>query len=138
MHIAVGVVFVVIIAAVSLLVAVNRLKENGAAMEHATRELVIRLGAVEDRLERLERGLLASMSAMRETLSDSARADREELSRNLAALGERQSKSMRELAEAQRGSMETLSDQISKLSAASSDGKLTKTSESRGSVQDAI
>jgi DNA recombination protein RmuC len=122
-HIVFVIVLVAVIAIVSLLLAVARLKESGAAMSHATRELLLRLNALEEEVESAGRASQESMSSLRESLSASARAEREEIARSILSLGESQSKHMAEMASAQRDSMVLLSSQVSNMSL-SSEAKL--------------
>ena len=114
MHIGIGIVLLLIAAAVSLFFAVGRLKENGAALEHATRELLLRLESLEEKLEKMERGCLESMSLIRESVSASARSDREEIARSFAAFSESQSRHIRDFAEVHRSAVDSLSDRIDK------------------------
>ncbi|MDR3355031.1 MAG: hypothetical protein LBO21_08335 [Synergistaceae bacterium] len=133
MHIGIGIVLMLIAAAVSLFFAVGRLKENGAALEHATRELLLRLEAIEERLAQMERSSLESMSLIRETVSASARSDREELARNFAAFSESQSRYIKDFTEIHRSAIDALSDRLEKL--AGCDGVRLGTPGARQSVE---
>jgi DNA anti-recombination protein RmuC len=115
MHIGIGIVLMLIIATVSLILAVSRLKENGAALEHSARELLLRLESLEESLAKMERGHMNSMSRIEEAISASARSDREELARNFAAFSESQSRYIKDFAEIHRNATDALSSRIDKL-----------------------
>ncbi|MDR1482964.1 MAG: hypothetical protein LBI74_10085 [Synergistaceae bacterium] len=117
MHIAIGIILMLVIAIVSLLLAVSRLKENGAALEHVARELLLRLESIEESIAKLERGSADSMSRISEAISASARSDREELARNFAAFSEYQSRYIKDFVEIHRSATDALSDRIDKLAA---------------------
>jgi DNA recombination protein RmuC len=83
-------------------------------LEHATRELLLRLESLEERLAKMECGCLESMSLIRESVSASARSDREEIARSFAAFSESQSRHIRDFAEIHRSALDSLSDRIEK------------------------
>lgn len=98
-----------------LLMNISKFRENGAALEHATREFILRLEALEERIEQGERASLESSEKLREQLFASAREERAEISRNFLSLGENQSRHLREIASLQKDSLDGLSVQIAQL-----------------------
>lgn len=119
----------VVIAALVLSIIwriVTRFNTAGDTLEHATRELLIRLQALESRLEQNERSINETLAGMREELRASSREGRQELARNFLNLGENQSKHLKDIAAIQKDAFELLSSRL---------GELTKSSEAR---QDAL
>lgn len=115
MPLLVGIIVVALAAVAALYAGIARLKENGAALEHATRELILRLEALEGRMEQAERSSKESLSGLREELRLSAREGREEVSRNIWSLGETQSKHLKDIAGLQKEGLELFAGQLLQL-----------------------
>ncbi|MDR3322175.1 MAG: hypothetical protein LBS93_06970, partial [Synergistaceae bacterium] len=99
---------VVVVTVVSLFLAAGRLKESGGALAHATREIILRMELLEDRLSQIESASREQMSGLRDALQFSSRAEREEVAKNFSLLGEAQSRSLREIAALQKNSLDSL------------------------------
>ncbi len=78
----VGAAFLLVLALYS---GVSKIKERSAAMEHSTRELLLRLQSVEGAIERTERTLGEGLAALRTELRANLRDNREELAARLDA-----------------------------------------------------
>lgn len=116
MHIAIGAVVVFIAALSALLLGISRLKENGAAIEHATRELILRLQSLEEKVEQMERFSFDHSEKVREFLAVSAREERSEVARNFSVLGDLQTRNLRDVSAMQKSSLDALALQIARLS----------------------
>lgn len=123
MHFFVGNVALVILLLALFFIGTVRLTRTSAAVERATRELLLRLEALEDRVEATERGMQSAMSSLRQTMADAARAEREEISRNFTSLGATQSEHLRDIAGVQKDALELLSGRLAQLTV-SNEGKL--------------
>lgn len=115
MPLLVGIVVVALLAVAVLYAGIARLKENGAALEHATRELILRLESLEGRMEQAERSSKESFSGLRDELRVSAREGREEISKSISSLGETQSKHLKDIAGLQKEGLELFAGQLVQL-----------------------
>lgn len=122
LHIAIGIAALFVMAILALLLSVSKLKENGAAVEHATRELILRLQSLEEHVELMERASFERSEKLRDQLAASSREERSEIGRNFSLLGEMQNRSLKDMATLQKNSLDALSLQI---------GQLTENVESR-------
>lgn len=104
-----------VLAVVLLVWGVSRMKESGASLEHATRELILRLQALEERMEQNERGVQESFEKLVASLGNSAREERAEIARNFTSLGETQSRHIKELAAYQKESLESMTGRLQQL-----------------------
>lgn len=111
----IGIAAVALLAVAALYAGVARLRENGAALEHATRELILRLESLESRMEQAERSSFEALSGLRDELRVSAREGREEVSRNVCNLGETQSKHLKDIAGLQKEGLELFAGQLAQL-----------------------
>lgn len=112
----IGIIIVVLIIAVYLTGSVSKLKENSAAMEQVSRELLIRLQNIEKRMEDTERGIGEEFTSMRKEQRDEARAGREEQARGIASFGDAQAKRIKEIGDLQRESLDAFSHQLTDVS----------------------
>jgi DNA recombination protein RmuC len=115
LHLIAAISAVFLIAVVLIAMGVSRLRENGAALEHATRELILRLESIEERIGQGERASLEHSERLRGQLLASSREERDEIARNFSSLGESQSRYLREIASMQKNSLDGLSVQIAQL-----------------------
>lgn len=105
----------VVIAAV-FYAAVSRLKEQGAAFEQVSRELLSRLQKVEERMEQAGQLIRMNFGQMRTEQREDARSGREEQVQGLATLGDSQTQRIKEIGDLQRHSMESFSQQLTNVS----------------------
>ncbi|MFA6893873.1 MAG: DNA recombination protein RmuC, partial [Synergistaceae bacterium] len=116
MHLIIGIAVAALLVAAYIIASVARLKENSAAMEQVSRELLVRLQNIEGKLEDTERDINSDFVSMRKEQRDEARAAREELSRGFTSFGEAQSKRIKEIGDLQRESLEAFSQQLTNIS----------------------
>lgn len=109
-------VLVGVAAAAAMLVAVSRLREQGAAMESASGELLARLQKMEERVEQTEQTMRLGLSQMRMEQREDARCGREEQAKGLSALSDAQANRIKEIGEMQRQSLESFSLQMTGIS----------------------
>lgn len=73
------IILLLILGLVGFAAGVRKLRIDRGTIEHVSRELLIRLEAMEDRMERNERSLAGSLSGVREELRLSLQEAREEM-----------------------------------------------------------
>lgn len=112
----IGIVIAVVMIAVYLIGSVTKLKNNSAAIEQVSRELLIRLQNIETRMEETERGIGEAFTSMRKEQRDDARAGREEQAQGLVSFGDAQSKRIKEIGDLQRESLDAFSRQLTDVS----------------------
>lgn len=109
-------VIIGVAVAVALFAAVSRLKEQGGAFEHVSRELLTRLQKVEERMELTEQSMRQNLGQMRTEQREDARSGREEQSKSLTALGDSQVLRIKEIGNLQFQSLESFSLQLTNVS----------------------
>ncbi|MFA5672720.1 MAG: DNA recombination protein RmuC, partial [Synergistaceae bacterium] len=65
MHLIIGIAVAALLVAAYIIASVARLKENSAAMEQVSRELLVRLQNIEGKLEDTERDINSEFVSMR-------------------------------------------------------------------------
>ncbi|MFA7366454.1 MAG: DNA recombination protein RmuC, partial [Synergistaceae bacterium] len=65
MHLFIGIALAALLVAAYIIASVARLKENSAAMEQVSRELLVRLQNIEGKLEDTERDINSEFVSMR-------------------------------------------------------------------------
>ena len=116
MHLFIGIAVVSVLVAAYIIASVSRLKENSAAMEQVSRELLVRLQNIEGKLEDTEKDINEELDSMKKEQRDEARAAREEQSRGLASFGDAQAKRIKEIGDLQRESLGSFSQQLTNIS----------------------
>lgn len=102
--------------AAALFLAVSRLREQGQAFGHATRELLARLQKIEERLDLSEQSMRQNFGQMRTEQREDARCGREEQAKGVSSLGDSQAKRIKEIGDLQRQSLEAFSHQLTNVS----------------------
>lgn len=95
---------------------VSSFKNNGAAIEQVSRELLVRLQNLEAKVADTEKSVCEQFIVMRREQSEEARAAREEQTKNMAAMSEVQSKRIKEIGDVQRECLESFSKQLTNIS----------------------
>ncbi|HCS74772.1 MAG TPA: DNA recombination protein RmuC, partial [Clostridiales bacterium] len=90
MHLIIGIAVAALLVAGYIIASVARLRENSAAMEQVSRELLVRLQDIEGKLEDTEKEINEELASMKKEQRDEARAAREEQSRGLTSFGDAQ------------------------------------------------
>ena len=116
MHLIIGIAVAALLVAGYIIASVARLRENSAAMEQVSRELLVRLQDIEGKLEDTEKEINEELASMKKEQRDEARAAREEQSRGLTSFGDAQAKRIKEIGDLQRESLEAFSQQLTNIS----------------------
>jgi len=116
MHLLIGIAVVSVLVAAYIIASVSRLRENSAAMEEVSRELLIRLQNMEGKLADTEKEINEELALMKKEQRDEARAAREEQSRGISSFGDAQAKRIKEIGDLQRESLESFSQQLTNIS----------------------
>ena len=103
MHLIIGLGIAVLLITAYVISTVSKLKDNSAAMEQATRELIVRLQNIEGRLDETGRGINENFVSMRKEQREESRAGREEQSRGISSFGDAQANRIKEIGDLQRG-----------------------------------
>ena len=74
MHLLIGIAVVSVLVAAYIIASVSRLRENSAAMEQVSRELLIRLQNIEGKLADTEKEINEELALMKKEQRDEARA----------------------------------------------------------------
>lgn len=124
------IILLLILGLVGFAAGVRKLRIDRGTIEHVSRELLIRLEAMEDRMERNERSLAGSLSGVREELRLSLQEAREEIGRNFFSLGENQAGHLRDISGIQKDALDLLANRLA---------QLTKENEERqNAIKDAL
>ncbi len=112
----IGIAIAALVIFAYIIASVTKLKENSAAMEQISRELLVRLQNIEGRLEDTERDINEELISMRKEQREDARAGREEQTVGIASFGDAQAKRIKEIGDLQRESLEAFSHQLTNVS----------------------
>lgn len=107
-HFFLGAAVLIIVTAAYIISSVTKLKENSAAMEHVSRELLTRLQNLEAKLDDTERDINEEFASMRKEQREDARMGREEQIKTLTMLGEVQSRQLTTMGKQSEDKLETL------------------------------
>ncbi len=116
MHLIIGLGIAVLLITAYVISTVSKLKDNSAAMEQATRELIVRLQNIEGRLDETGRGINENFVSMRKEQREESRAGREEQSRGISSFGDAQANRIKEIGDLQRESLQAFSLQLTNMS----------------------
>lgn len=109
-------VLLALATAATFFIAASRLREQGAALEHTSRELLTRMQILEDRMAQNGEAVGQNLGRMRSEQREDAKSGREEQSRGLASLGDAQARRIKEIGDLQRQSLEAFSQQLTNVS----------------------